>query len=70
MSCSRPINEVDGAGSERRGDRVSVTTGAAEGAAAEARRREPLAEEQRQVVADEPAELARGAERSVGVGPR
>ena len=35
MSSSRPINEVDGVGSERRGDRVSVTTGAAEGAAVE-----------------------------------
>ena len=35
MSSSRPINEVDGVGSERRVDRVSVTTGAAEGAAAE-----------------------------------
>jgi hypothetical protein len=34
-----------------------------------ARGREPLAEEQREVVADQSRELPRGAERTVGVGP-
>ena len=68
MSCSRPINDVDVTGRERELP-VGVDAGDA-GSSPRTRGREPLAQEQGEVVADQPPELLR-ARRTIGtrVGP-
>ncbi len=58
MSCSRPINDVDVTGRER-GPAGRCRRGRRRRSARPARGREPLAQEQGEVVADEPPELPR-----------
>ena len=69
MSCSRPINDVDVTGREREPRRSLLDCGRRRTVGPAAGGREPLAQEQGEVVAHQAPELPRRAERAVRVGP-